>query len=220
MKHTFIVVAIIACSICIQPTAAEPVIEQPQIGEKFWEWYQLIDELMHDEDFMDDVSELFWELMWALLLSVVFAIWVFFDARARENHSFGWPVLTFILGPVLALPFYFAYRNLKAGEIREGGTGWNIVKNFALIWTLFIGFIILVVFFGGLGISSLSEGGADQAVVIVGLIAFGFIMMALWFCVAVPMLVLGLFIKQFSVIERGPTGPLKNYHASVPAPEV
>ena len=24
-----------------------------------------------------------------------------------------------ILGPVIALPFYFAYRNLKAGEIRE-----------------------------------------------------------------------------------------------------
>ena len=60
--------------------------------------------------------------MWVLLLSVVFGTWVFFDARAREIHSIGWhwPVLTFILGPVIALPFYFAYRNLKAGEIREG----------------------------------------------------------------------------------------------------
>ncbi len=216
MKHTFLKVAIIAFSICMQPTVAESVIEHPQIGDNFWEWYQIIDELMHDEVFMDDISEIVLDFMWALLLSVVFGIWVFIDARVRENHSIGWPVLTFILGPVIALPFYFACRNLKAGEIREGGTGWNVIKNFALIWTLFIVFIILVVFLGGLGFSSLSEGGADQAVVIVGLMAFGFIMMAIWFCVAVPMLVLGLLIKQSSVVERGPTGPLKYYQPRQP----
>ena len=65
MKYAFIKVAIIACSIYMQPTVAESVIEHPQIGDNFWEWYQIIDELMHGEVFMDDISEIVWELMWA-----------------------------------------------------------------------------------------------------------------------------------------------------------
>ena len=47
----------------------------------------------------------------------------------------GWPAATLVLGPVV-LPVYFVKRNLKAGEVREGGTGWNVIKNFALFWTL------------------------------------------------------------------------------------
>ncbi len=73
--------------------------------------------------------------MWYFVLYLAFAVWVFMDAKKRMNHPIGWPAATFVLGPVV-LPVYFAKRNLKVGEVREGGTGWNVIKNFALFWTL------------------------------------------------------------------------------------
>lgn len=69
--------------------------------------------------------------MWYFVLYLAFAVWVFADAKKRMNHPMGWPAATLVLGPVV-LPVYFAKRNLKAGEVREGGTGWNVIKNFAL----------------------------------------------------------------------------------------
>ena len=44
---------------------------------------------------------------------------------------FGWPVSTAVLGP-LALPIYFATRNLREGEIREGGAGWSWARERSL----------------------------------------------------------------------------------------
>jgi hypothetical protein len=75
--------------------------------------------------------------MWYFVLYLVFAVWVFTDAKKWKNHPVGWPAATLVLGPVV-LPVYFAKRNLKAGEVREGGAGWNVIKNFALFWTLTI----------------------------------------------------------------------------------
>jgi hypothetical protein len=60
--------------------------------------------------------------MWYFVLYAIFAVWVFIDAKKRMNHMVGWPLATFILGP-LVLPVYFAKRNLKESEVREGGTG-------------------------------------------------------------------------------------------------
>ena len=73
--------------------------------------------------------------MWYFVLYLIFAAWVFTDAKKRKNHPVGWPAATAVLGPIV-LPVYFAKRNLQAGEVREGGTGWNVIKNFALFWTL------------------------------------------------------------------------------------
>jgi len=42
---------------------------------------------------------------------------------------------TVFLGPII-LPIYLASRPLKQGEVREGGKGWNILKNFAILWTI------------------------------------------------------------------------------------
>ena len=146
----------------------------------------------------------------------------FFRCTSKGN-SFYWLALASFdihFGASHSFTVLFCISKFESRRNTGGGTGWNVIKNFAFIWTLFIVFIILLGFFGGLGFSSLSEGGADQAVVIVGLMAFGFIMMVIWFCVAVPMLVLGLYIKQSCVVERGPTGPLKNYHDPLPGPVV
>ena len=127
--------------------------------------------------------ELFFIL--GLVLGVVFSIWVFFDARIRKNRSLGWSLLTFILGPFIALPLYFAYRNLKAGEVRVGGTVWHIIRNYTLSWTAFI----VVIIFASLGIS---EDGEFTAFAIIA-----------WLFITFFMMVLGLFVKQSGVIERG-----------------
>ena len=73
--------------------------------------------------------------MWYLIIYVACAAWVFFDAGRRKNNRVLWPLATAILGPII-LPIYFAKRNLRQGEVREGGTAWLILKNFALLWTV------------------------------------------------------------------------------------
>lgn len=128
------------------------------------------------------MSELFFIL--GPVLGVVFSFWVFYDALARKNSSFAWTFLTCISGPFIALPLYFAYRNLKAGEVREGGTVWNIIRNYTLSWTAFmIGMMFITL-------------PSKRAEFIVGVFI-------VWFFVTFCMLVFGFFIKQSGVIERG-----------------
>ncbi|MFC1561661.1 hypothetical protein ACFL4Q_01530 [candidate division KSB1 bacterium] len=145
--------------------------------------------------------------MWYFVLYAIFAVWVFFDAKKRMNQVVGWPLATFLLGP-LVLPVYIAKRNLKEGEVREGGTGWNVLKNFALFWT------ITMVVAGVVGIVGISEvaqqttSEAEQAGVAIGAtLGLGMIFI-LWFIVVVAALVLGMFLKKSSIVEKGPTGPL------------
>ncbi len=134
--------------------------------------------------------------MWLLSLNTIFvlllAVWVFIDARARMNHV-GWAVLTFFFGPII-LVAYCAHRNLLMGEIREGGTGWNMSKYFGIYWTIMmpiVGFILMD-----------STSSDYQSFSVVGAIFF------LWFFVLVGTLALGLLVKQSSFVEVGPTGPL------------
>jgi hypothetical protein len=114
------------------------------------------------------------------------------DAKKRRQDSLLLPGLTFVLG-TLVLPIYIAKRNLKEGEVREGGLGWNILKNFALYWTITWAVCCVLVLFSG-----------DEAVATFGIMTFGFI----WFVGAVSALVLGMFLKKNSIIEKGPTGAL------------
>lgn len=145
--------------------------------------------------------------MWYFILYAVIAVWVFTDAKKRMNHIVGWPLATFILGPIV-LPVYFAKRNLKADEIREGGTGWNVLKNFALFWT------ITMVVAGIAGMVSVSDvvqkagSEAEQAGAAIGATLGLGMIFGLWFIVFVGALVLGLFLKKSSIVEKGPTGPL------------
>lgn len=119
----------------------------------------------------------------------VFAIWVFFDARTRKNRSFGWSLLTFILGPFVVLPLYFAYRNLKTGEVRVGGNVWHIFRNYTLAWTVLVLLIVPVII-----VLDPVEG-----------LMFSFLIGVIWFIVTVAIMLVGLFFKQSNVIERGPS---------------
>ena len=145
--------------------------------------------------------------MWYFVLYLLFAVWVFTDAKKRMNHPIGWPVATLVLGPIV-LPVYFAKRNLKAGEVREGGTGWNVIKNFALFWTLTIAMGVMA---GLVNIGQTVDPSATHAqkagAALGATLGVGMIFV-LWLVVLIAALILGLFLKKSSIVEYGPTGAL------------
>jgi len=145
--------------------------------------------------------------MWYFVLYVIIAAWVFRDARKRRLSPVPWTLATAILGPVV-VPVYFAKRPLREGETREGGTAWNVLKNFALFWTL----TMLVVGVAGMFAASAVVGSTtdevEQAGAAIGAsIGMGRIFV-LWFFPMIVALVLGFFLKKSSVVEKGPTGAL------------
>ena len=146
--------------------------------------------------------------MWYFIVYGIFAIWVLFDAKKRNNNMFGWAIPTFVLGPFF-LPFYFAKRNLKKGETREGGTGWNILKNFALLWTITM-FIAGISGLTGAGsVIDQSQTAAEEAGAIIGAGLGMGLLFGLWLIPMLIAIIIGFFLKKSSVVEEGPTGELK-----------
>jgi hypothetical protein len=147
--------------------------------------------------------------MWYLLLNIVIALWVFFDARSRKmgGESVLWSIGTVFM-IILLIPCYFAKRPLKDGELREGGTAWNVIKSFAIFWTL----TMFVVGVGGMiavnGITSHAASDAEQAGAAIGTALGLGMIMGLWFVLLVGALAIGLFLKKSSIVEKGPTGAL------------
>lgn len=153
-----------------------------------------------------------WAASWAcyLALYVPIAIWVMADASSRRIDGTIWAVGTVALGFVV-LPFYFAKRPLKAGELREGGTAWNVLKGFAVLWTITTlaipAVLVFVIFRVVIAVASPDQPFATAlslgaAAWIAGICA------AVWFFPMLCAVLLGYFLKQNSIIERGPTGPL------------
>ncbi len=145
--------------------------------------------------------------MWYWIFDIILALWVLFDCRKRMN-SYGWVAGTLFIG-ILTLPVYLAKRNLLPNETREGGTAWNVLKNFALLWTLFMLVAIVI------GISSVSQEAGniqneyEAAGFAIGATLGAGALVGLWLFVMIIALVLGLFLRKSSVVEQGPTGKLK-----------
>lgn len=143
------------------------------------------------------------------LLYIVFALWVLLDSFSRKirTAAFFWALGTALLGPVI-LPIYLASRPLKEGEVREGGTAWNILKNFAVLWTvLMVIASIVVVIEMAKRTSELTGEGAQTGTgigIAMGLVLFA----AAWFIPTAGAALLGFLLKKTSAIEAGPTGPL------------
>jgi hypothetical protein len=134
--------------------------------------------------------------VWYVLIFFLLALWVAYDARKRKlgvAKIVLWAIGTFVIG-VVVMAFYIAHRPLKANEFREGGYAWNVVKGFALSWTIFV---IAVV---GVAISGI--GDALTAVVALILLGGG------WLGVMIVALIVGFFLRNPAIVERGPTGPL------------
>lgn len=142
------------------------------------------------------------------VLSAALALWVCVDGMRRSGFSgIFWGVGTFLLAP-LVLPVYFAVRPLREGETREGGKAWNVLKGFALTWTL------LMVASGISGVMALSEQAAltqeatdaEKAGTAIGGVIGLMILAVVWFFPMVGAMLLGFFLRKSSVVERGPTG--------------
>ena len=146
--------------------------------------------------------------MWYFVLGTLCAIAIVLDARKRKAVRLaGWAPAAIIL-PFAFVPIYKAIRPLEAAEVREGGTAWNILRDFALMWTL-IAAVSAGIAVAGISPAAFSSGSsAEQAAyvfgVTIGLGAYG----ALWLFPVVGALVIGLFVKQPLLVEKGPTGPL------------
>ena len=134
------------------------------------------------------------KFMWALLLGILIGIWTYFDSRKRKNNQYFWTILN-TLGGAYTLPIYLAKRNLKEGETREGGLGWNIAKFYALTFSTIMAMGALYILISTSGIAAFA-----------GLGIYGVI----WIGTLVGLLALGIFLKKTNHIETGPTGKLKH----------
>jgi hypothetical protein len=143
-------------------------------------------------------------LIWTPYVSYIgFGVWVLIDAgKRRAEKSLWWGIGTAVLGP-LVLPVYLSKRSLLAGEVREGGTAWNILKNFALFWTVTM--VICVVYLL-IDVGGAKELDSDAAKGIAATFGLGLIGM-LWFFPMITAVILGFFLKKSSIIERGPGEP-------------
>lgn len=142
------------------------------------------------------------------LLGVLLSLWLVVDGWLRGLRWLlvVWVPLHLLFWP-LTVPLYLAVRPLRAGEVREGGRAWNVLRMFALLWT------ILIIVAGIQGLMAVSsqppaltetERAGRGIGVVLGLGLLG----GLWFLPMVGALVLGFFLKNASVVERGPTGRL------------
>lgn len=145
--------------------------------------------------------------MWYFIIFGLLTIWVVIDGIKRKlgAKTALWAIGTFLLG-VIILPIYFAERPLKAGEVREGGLAWNVLKNFALTWTLLI--VAIGISAMGAASSTAPTSDAEAAGAAIGTGIVFMILAVVWFFPMVGALVLGFFLKKNTVVERGPTGPL------------
>jgi len=134
-------------------------------------------------------------------------LWTLVDARKRRE-PFDWlglAIVTAVLWPI-ALPLYVANRNLKEGEVRIGGRGWQIAKNY---------FVLVTVIFLTLGLRAcayiLERDEPHAWPWMVATLSFSYV----WFIVML------IFFrarrrKNPDEVERGPTGALAEEEESAP----
>jgi hypothetical protein len=141
------------------------------------------------------------------IVAGLMALWVLRDARQRRQRAsaFAWAIGA-LLAPFLAVPLYRASRPLRAGEARAGGKPWNILKDFALTWTV----LLLAVEVGlaielGAGLSAQASEADKAGYGFAAVLGLGLVAMY-WFFPTVGALALGFLLRRPSVVERGPTG--------------
>lgn len=77
------------------------------------------------------------------LALVLLGRWAYLDATARRvRNAVAWAILVPIT-LLFMLPVYLATRPLAAGEVRAGGTAWNVSRAFAATYAVGVGVLIL-----------------------------------------------------------------------------
>jgi Type VI secretion system VasI, EvfG, VC_A0118 len=143
------------------------------------------------------------------LLYGVLALWVLIDSVTRKMGAATvlWVLGTVLLGPII-LPIYLASRPLKQGEVREGGKAWNVLKNFAVLWTIAMVIATVAALMTMADVAKgLTSPGAQAGAglgMLLGLALFG----AVWFFPTMGAALIGFLLKKNTIVETGPTGPL------------
>lgn len=140
------------------------------------------------------------------LLYGVLALWVLCDGLNRKLgfQVASWAIGTLVIGPVV-LPVYLASRPLKVGEVREGGKAWNVLKNFAILWTIVVAIMTIVTLTTAGDSYAHSMGNAESVGAGIGMLLVLGILAAIWFFPTVGAAVIGFLLKKNSIIEHGPT---------------
>jgi hypothetical protein len=143
------------------------------------------------------------------LLYGVFAIWVLFDGLNRKMafSALWWTAGTAIFGPII-LPVYLASRPLKQGEVREGGKSWNVLKNFAILWTMVMAVATIAGMMAMAKTTTGLESDAARAGAGIGMVLGLGVLGAAWFFPTMGAALLGFLLKKSSIVEVGPTGML------------
>jgi hypothetical protein len=147
--------------------------------------------------------------VWYFILFGLLALWVGFDASRRNlgaAKAVLWALGTLVLG-VIVVPVYLAKRPLKANQVREGGFAWNVLKNFALTWTILMVAISISAIGAAVGGTN-ATSDAEAAGAAIGVSIVVVILAVVWFFPMVGAIVLGFFLKNSAIVERGPTGSL------------
>ena len=121
-----------------------------------------------------------------ILVYLGIAIWIFVDAKRRKSNP-GTTLVAVLLIGIISIPLYFAQRNLKAGEIRKGGRGWNFVRYFIPIFS--------VVYF--LFTAQFLETVPTRVFLV-------------WFAISAITVGAGFLVRKPDMVEKGPTGALAN----------
>lgn len=132
-----------------------------------------------------------------LAAPVVGAVWTARDASQRRMVAPAWAAAVFVLFP-LAFPIYLGVRALKPGETREGGRPWNVLRNFALLWTALVAVFVAALLAPVLSVPSSSAAGR------VGQFAsYALVGGIVWIGPMLAALLLGVFLRKPGLVERG-----------------
>jgi hypothetical protein len=147
--------------------------------------------------------------VWYFIIFGLLASWVGLDASRRNlgaAKAILWAIGALLIG-VIVVPIYIAKRPLKANQVREGGFAWNVLKNFAITWTILVVVISVSAISAAAGGTNVNSG-AEAAGAAIGMGIVIVILAIVWFVPMVGAIVLGFFLKNSAIVERGPTGPL------------
>jgi hypothetical protein len=129
------------------------------------------------------------------------------DAHQRQVPYFWIWTLGGAVAGVFLLPVWWAFRPLRSGEVRRGGTPHLLMKHYALVW-LAAGLVSILVTLG-VGMYETQQAatgsGAGWAILGSGLGVIG--SGCYWIVPSMLAYIAAVFAKE-DAVERGPTGPL------------
>jgi hypothetical protein len=138
-----------------------------------------------------------------LYLSIAVTLFVVWDAARRGAARARWAIAAALAWPV-ALPIWLTIRPLRSGELRRGGRASNLLRHFALAWSILWGAHLAVT--AGIGIvvatSEQDRSGRDSGLSMVVLISL--IFAVIWLIPALGALLLGWLLRRPDAVEHGP----------------